>query len=218
MKCDSGLAPNPYWGFCTLAVCTPNHQGVRISAGDWVIGTQPRILGGKLVYAMKLAEERLFFDEYFRDQRFQNKKPVLTGDRKCICGDNFYFLGDDNNWRQIPVPYHNSTKEMEKDTNNPYVYIASEYYYFGENAVKISSKFEALIRDREGCKCDHDNALMSGFVSWLQRNHKPGIHGEPKDRQMFETSGKDTERVVCANSGKSKRLPTVMKPRCQKSC
>ena len=27
---DKGLAPNPFWGYCTLAVCTPNHAGVRL--------------------------------------------------------------------------------------------------------------------------------------------------------------------------------------------
>ena len=27
---DTGLAPNPFWGYCTLAVCTPNHMGIRL--------------------------------------------------------------------------------------------------------------------------------------------------------------------------------------------
>jgi hypothetical protein len=27
VRVDTGLAPNPFWGFCTLALCTPNHQG-----------------------------------------------------------------------------------------------------------------------------------------------------------------------------------------------
>jgi hypothetical protein len=35
---DTGLAPNPFWGWCTLAVCTPNHQGSKAKRGDWVAG------------------------------------------------------------------------------------------------------------------------------------------------------------------------------------
>jgi hypothetical protein len=31
-----GLALNPYWDWCTLAVCTPNRQGARLGRrGDW---------------------------------------------------------------------------------------------------------------------------------------------------------------------------------------
>ena len=30
---DTGFAPNPFWGYCTLAVCTPNHMGVQTSEG-----------------------------------------------------------------------------------------------------------------------------------------------------------------------------------------
>ena len=31
---DAGLAPNPFYGWCTLAVCTPNHMGVKVTKGD----------------------------------------------------------------------------------------------------------------------------------------------------------------------------------------
>src|SRR2546427_8066988 len=32
---DTGCVPNPFYGCCTLALCTPNHQGVRLDHGDW---------------------------------------------------------------------------------------------------------------------------------------------------------------------------------------
>ena len=216
MKYDSGLAPNPYWGFCTLALCTPNRQGVKLLPGDWIIGTQSRVLGNKLVYAMKIAEEKLHFDRYFNDQRFQSKKPMLTGDWKCRCGDNIYFLGDDKNWQQVPVLYHNTSEEIVGDTNNPYVYIACEYYYFGEDAVEIPPELEELIRDRQGCKCDHDKRLMANFIRWLQRDYEQGIHGLPRDRHLFVNPNENSDKLVCADKGKSKQDHKAKRQRCRK--
>lgn len=34
---DTGFAPNPFHGYCTLATCKPHIRG-RAEAGDWVIG------------------------------------------------------------------------------------------------------------------------------------------------------------------------------------
>lgn len=30
----TGFAPNPFGRYCTLAACTPNHQGIKLSQGD----------------------------------------------------------------------------------------------------------------------------------------------------------------------------------------
>jgi hypothetical protein len=53
-RVDSGLAPNPFWGWCTLAVCTPNHQGSAGKLGDWIAGFSPKGTGHRFVYAMAL--------------------------------------------------------------------------------------------------------------------------------------------------------------------
>ena len=72
---DTGLAPNPFHSFCTLALCKPQ---VRKAAevGDWVIGTGSKRNGrdGFLVYAMRVTEI-LTFNEYWRDARFLAKRP-----------------------------------------------------------------------------------------------------------------------------------------------
>ncbi len=181
---DSGIAPNPFWGFCTFALCTPNHQGINLDPDDWIMGTQTRSCGNKLVYAMKVAE-RLHFDKYFNDKRFESKKPSVSNDWRCRCGDNIYFLADDNTWRQVPVPYHNKPEERKKDTKHPYVYVATQYYYFGEKAVEIPSDLTKLIWNRQGCKCKHQESLVVGFIEWLKKNYEPGVTGLPRDRHQF---------------------------------
>ena len=40
MKVDSGFAPNPYFGYCTLAACTPNHMRAKIEPGDVIVGVE----------------------------------------------------------------------------------------------------------------------------------------------------------------------------------
>lgn len=78
MQHDAGLAPNPFWGFCTLAVCTPNHQGSRTQRGDWIVGVSDKRRGYKLIHVMEV-DERVHMNDYFRDERFAAKKPVKDG-------------------------------------------------------------------------------------------------------------------------------------------
>ena len=41
VKYDTGFAPNPFWGFCTLAACTPNHQEPMPKTRRLSSGTRP---------------------------------------------------------------------------------------------------------------------------------------------------------------------------------
>ena len=87
---DTGFAPNPFSGYCTLATCKP---GIRRSArvGDWIagIGSVQRCQEGKLVFAMRVAET-MCLDEYRYDTRFVRKRPNRSGGAKQRCGDNIY--------------------------------------------------------------------------------------------------------------------------------
>ena len=103
VRYDSGFAPNPFYGYCTLATCKPR---IRQSAaiGDWVIGSgsnnKAMRRGGHLVYAMRITET-MTFDAYNADPRFENKKPYRYGSRKQSCGDNIYYRASpDANWQQ----------------------------------------------------------------------------------------------------------------------
>jgi len=58
LRVDSGAAPNPFWGVCTLVICKP---AIRRAAqvGDWVVGAgsgHSRIgdIRGKVVYTMQV--------------------------------------------------------------------------------------------------------------------------------------------------------------------
>src|SRR4051812_17344850 len=89
---DYGLAPNPFGGYCTLAVCKPiirNNKNLAIK--DWIIGTGSMKLKRihQLIYAMQV-EEIITFNQYWADPRFQYKKPIINGSLVQMYGDNFY--------------------------------------------------------------------------------------------------------------------------------
>jgi hypothetical protein len=77
--------------------------------------------------------EVLDFDTYFVDDRFEYKKPHPGSDWRVRCGDNIYHR-EDSAWRQEWFPFHNQPWQLLQDTRHPRVFVAEEYFYFGENA------------------------------------------------------------------------------------
>src|SRR5690606_4234616 len=100
---DFGLAPNPFGGYCTLAVCKADiRKNKKLQIGDWIVGTGSAKLKniGSLIYAMQL-EEKISFQQYWEDPRFQYKKPVINGSLVEMHGDNFYHIDPiTRNWIQ----------------------------------------------------------------------------------------------------------------------
>lgn len=182
VKYDAGLAPNPYWGYCTLAICTPNHMGIQAEKGDWIMGTTPvSPQGSKLVYAMQISE-RLCFDDYFKDPRFQKKKPTCNGTWQQGQGDNMYYRDGSGIYQQIETTWnHTEDWQHEQDTKHPFVFISEHFYYFGGKAVQIPSDYTGLIWHRWGCKYNHNPEIVQGFLNWLQDKYKPGKQGEPSE-------------------------------------
>lgn len=183
VKYDRGLAPNPFHGYCTLAVCTPNHMGIKPEKGDWIAGFSSKSEGNKLVYAMQVSET-MHFKDYFYDARFQNKKPQMDGNWKERCGDNFYEFKSEGKPVQHLNPFHEGVEYCQKDTKHPYVFIAEHFYYFGEEAVSIPVDFQVLVYRYRGYKYNFKESVVEGFLAWLKQNWKPGISGNPQHREL----------------------------------
>jgi len=178
---DTGFAPNPFGGYCTLAACTPNHQGIKLSQGDLVVGHATAKRAHRLTYVMELSEPPLDFDIYYNDRRFEGKKPRFDLTWQEACGDNIYHQTSNGAWAQDENLFHNTPKHLAQDTKHPRVFISRHFYYFGANAPIMPKEFSDLIRDRHGCKCEYSEQLIVAFVKWLQTNFSPGVDGEPFD-------------------------------------
>lgn len=192
VRYDSAFAPNPFFGYCSLATCKPT---IRADAeiGDWVVGTgsaDKRInRGGRLVYAMKVAET-LDWRSYDADLRFSRKKPMRTGSRKQSCGDNIYYRSaDDTQWCQRDSFHANpdgSAREdhVRRDTGTDRILVGQDFYYFGGEGPEIPEHFRdpgrydicRKVRRRKPCREDE---FILEFEAWLLTLGDRGFRGRP---------------------------------------
>ncbi|QVI73562.1 hypothetical protein [Pseudomonas syringae] len=185
---DSGLAPNPFFGACSLALCTPNHMNARLSVGDWIVGHTTKATSNRLVYAMKLTKV-LSMEDYF--VQFPEKHPDPYGSIEQQYGDNMYFREGDR-WMRLPSAEHNSVDSFRQD-NGRRVYLAEgndHFWYFGANnpmpAIQgFTDKFPGLIRSRQGFAYVRDLDRMQAFSDWLSLLGQSGVLGQPRDQRIL---------------------------------
>lgn len=188
---DFGLAPNPFGKYCTLAVCKPKiRRSQQLQLGDWVVGTGSkalenstgRKLRGRIIYAFEV-EEKLSFDQYWSDARFQYKKPVMNGSLVAMYGDNFYHSDENGTWNQEPSAHcniDNTThhEHLSIDVGGKNVLVGTNFYYFGDSAPKLRDDLLDICHTGIGEKKIVGEKAMQ-LIDWLQNNFRPGIHGDP---------------------------------------
>lgn len=187
---DFGLAPNPFGGYCTLAVCKPKiRKSKNLKIGDWVIGTGSKAIEnisgrgyiGKLIYAMEV-NEIIPFQQYWIDERFQYKKPNMNGSLQSIYGDNIYHKDADGNWIQSDSAHsfeNGLTNEihLKKDISGENVIISENFYYFGDVAPSVPQSLAKILHTGVGEKLVATD-LENEFFKWLLSFNK-GINGDP---------------------------------------
>lgn len=175
VKHDNGFAPNPFWGYCTLACCKPK---IRKSAdvGDWIMGTGSvnNIGQDNIIYAMKVTD-KLTFEQYSCDKRFLPKIPGIG--KIEIKGDNIYYKGKNGEFIQRRS-YHKE-KDIQRDLSTDSVLISDYYFYFGKNEGQVPENFKAIIKNGPGHKCNFDSKFTIDFITWLEGNFSKGLQGEP---------------------------------------
>lgn len=192
VRYDSGFAPNPFYGYCTLATCVPR---IRSSArvGDWIVGSgsDNRTVrrGGTIVYAMRV-EEVLTFEQYDNDPRFERKKPYRKGSRKQSCGDNIYYRdATGQRWLQRDSFHSDASgsqnaEHVNIDTAVDRVLISQDFVYFGGEG----PAFPDHLHDENGrsiCKSGRGYsrfdgfALIDDFEGWIRSLGVSGFKGIP---------------------------------------
>jgi len=173
---DTGYAPNPYFGACTLCRCKFREEGqirrniVELAQeGDWIVGTggankESSPGHGKLVFAMRV-DEKLTRQAYNTNPQFHKKKPLIGASYARQRGDNLR-----------PA----STFER----HNQFVLISWHFYYFGGNAVTIPKELSGVEKSGPGFKSRFATVFILRFIRWLETNYKPGKHGEPCERKL----------------------------------
>ena len=188
---DSGFAPNPFNGFCTLATCKPDIRK-RAALGDWIVGTGSNRKGvrrgGFLVHAMRV-REALTFAEYWNDPRFERKKPNLYGSYRMACGDNAYCPLEGGGWKQLNS-YHSKEdgspfqRHISRDTSVDRVLISDDFVYFGAEGPVIPKalKDAGIVHCAIGQKRITNTATIGDFEAWLEGLGVEGYQGRPYER------------------------------------
>jgi hypothetical protein len=184
---DYGFAPNPYFNYCTLATCKPAIRKYA-QVGDWIAayGAANTMIYEKLVMLMRV-EETLTFDQYWDDDRFKSKRPVFNKGVIHMYGDNIYHH-DGENWKQ-ELSHHSmadgSTNyiNLNKDTGTNRVLIATEFWYFGNNAITIPQEFKMLIVHGIGYRVKKDVNLINNFIGYVRENYEMRVQGTPYSRK-----------------------------------
>lgn len=207
VRFDSGMAPNPFYGWCTLAVCTPNHMNSRVGPGDWIAGFRPKSEGNRFLYAMRI-DEVLDLNAYYHDPRFLKKRPVEDGNWKQRCGDNCYSLTANGKWQHHPNVAHHDPGVVRKDTMHAKAFVGREFYYLGRAAAALPKRFAGLVGGR-GTKVKHDPDLVRSFLKWTRR-FEPGVHDNPIDNAML--NGREVTMRCARCAGSSERHQAMGAP------
>ena len=182
---DYGFAPNPFGRYCTLACCKP-HIRKKAVAEDWIIGTGSveNNLLYHLIFLMKVTE-KITFQEYWDDTRFDYKKPKLNGSLKQIYGDNIYYFNE-NEW--IQSDSHHSLpggelndKNRKQDLSGENVLVSDRFIYLGDQNFKVPEKYVEIcptVRHRDYITI-RNVELAKEFIDTVFNQYESGLNGKP---------------------------------------
>ena len=182
VRYDSGSAPNPFWGVCTLVLCKPK---IRRAAqiGDWVIGfgssrSPAGDLSGKVVYVMQVTCKMTMeaYDQYTRDN-LPGKVPDLhSADPRHRAGDSVYdFSGD--MWEKRPGVHDGDLEQQARDHAGKYALLSTCFWYYGRDAIQVPSGILSLDPKRQGHRSRANDLYIKDFNRWIE-----SFAGKPQGR------------------------------------
>lgn len=189
VRYDIGFAPNPFYGWCTLATCKQDIRA-HASVGDWVIGTgsQTQGLGDRLVYAMRI-KDVLTFDSYWTDSRFVRKRPRFRGSLKQAYGDNIYHRDADGNWQQADSRHSlpdgsPNYGHIKRDTKADRVLVSRDFVYYGGRGPVVPERFRAgygmdLIHGAPSYRVNFPDVMRDDVINWIRNDLDTGLQADP---------------------------------------
>lgn len=188
VKRDYGFAPNPFYGFLTLATCKPMIRN-KAQVGDFIIGNAPVDLDNKLVFIAKVSKV-ITFNEYWNNEEYACKKPVMNGSFKKLYGDNIYHQLENGEWMQENSHHSNqdgsiNTDNLTRDTGTTdHILIADEFFYFGKSMINVPSEYTACIHTGRGHH-NPDIEVCNGLWNYLCANYEMGLIDLPRQFKEF---------------------------------
>lgn len=198
---DSGAAPNPFWGICTLAICKPVIRR-KAEVGDWIVGTGSSNspigdLSGMVVYAMRVTG-RLSMEEYdvlTRTTLTQKIPDVGSRDMRRVVGDSLY------DFSKPGIPQRRGVHDRgdrEKDLGGRHVLLSKEFLYCGDQPIPLPPRLRAIAKQGQGHRVDLNAPYVGAFVDWITSRTcgRAEVLGQP---QKWRTLARGTIPGGCGN-------------------
>lgn len=190
---DTGFAPNPFWGCCTLANCKPKIRRTA-EVGDCIVGLSPKSRGNRVVFVMEV-DEILDYASYFRDPRFSVKIPDYSrGEVIWKAGDNIYKPLPNGNFQQLCSMHSHGDQENAKtkarDLGGVNVLIARQFHYFGASGPELPQCLEDLKVGR-GHKNKFSRKTIDDFREFIS-SHPQGVSAPPTQWPANDVSWEQT--------------------------
>jgi hypothetical protein len=186
---DRGGSPNPYHGWCSLAVCKPQiRRAARV--GDWIIGLRSRI-SDQVICAMRV-DEVVALADYWRDPRFRAKRPG----RGPYPPDNFYRAAADGALVRVDNSLHDAGHAAQ-DIGGRNAIVSRCFWYFGDQSPELPTDLIHLVHSGQGHSLSARRRPddLPRLLTWL--SHWPrGVLGSPIDARAYRKSkpaGKSAE-------------------------
>ena len=190
---DRGLAPNPFFGICSLAVCKPKIRK-KAEIGDFVIGTssydrdrvrRSRVAGGGAVLIMRVTDVTCF-DDYHADH--PRKRPDMRGSRMRRGGDAIYHRDPvTGEWIQADSLHSHpggrlSAADLRRDTGlTENILLSEDFTYWGRQAVALPAHLGMFTRKEVREQHEFSAAAKAAFIAWATPRLGRGRVGEPID-------------------------------------
>jgi hypothetical protein len=173
LRYDDGAAPNPFWGVCTLAIRKPS---IRLAAEveDWIVGLGSAKspigdISDHVVYAMKVTSKMTLeeYDQFCKTFVIKKKPDWRNRDYRMRMGDCIYnyIAGSTNPKMRTGVHIE---ANMEKDLGGLYALVSKQYYYFGDQPVKLPDDLRPIMHTTQGHKSDANQDYVDLFVNWIE--------------------------------------------------
>jgi len=193
---DTGAAPNPFWGICTLVICKPAIRRVA-KMGDWIVGTGSKNspignIDGKIVYLMQVTN-KMTMQEYdtFTQKYLPEKVPDWSSsDPRRRLGDSIYDFSFTP--PRIRQGVHRE-EDRKRDMSGLNALLSEYFWYFGNNACELPDNLRKIIKQDSGHRSRSNEPYVEQLLEWLDGlGMEPNkLYGSPQE-ELFKGS-----RIYC---------------------
>ncbi|MFB6248367.1 MAG: hypothetical protein ABEL97_07345 [Salinibacter sp.] len=188
---DSGAAPNPFGGVCTLVICKPEIRRTA-EVGDWVVGTGSAgspvgDIRGQVVHAMRVSA-KLPMAGYDDWARRQLPVKVPGGDSPSPLsrvGDAIYdFSESPPRLRRGSV---HCEGDRERDLGGRFALLSEHFYYFGAQPRPLPEPLRPIVKEGQGHRSSLNDEYVEDFIEWIEGlGAEPNrLHGRPAELKDF---------------------------------